>query len=427
MNDNELMNTATELLKQQQWKEAGTLFRQVWENENNAYSASRYLYCLRKGGYPSWSIKQGNKAFNQFPGNKYIKNELVWAYYDDGIKPEASKENLYQLIESAKIILSLQPDVLPKELTVFAVIKAAKQKEKWDIVLEWCNVIKPEDLSDESIPVDGDGRTGKSKKEQWFFAKVKSLIELELWKEARACALEAIKIYPREMNFYRFSALALANLGEEEKAILELQDILLKHREEWYIYQDLSDIYLRINQPETAIKFACQAALSPGEDKIKVTLYEKICQQSLLLGKLEMSAQHLELCKAIREREGWKVKDTLQQLQAEINQEITNQQSTFTKFEGDITKLNQICRKFWKEILYQDIPRYCGTIESLPPNQAHGWIIDDTGNRVFFLQKELPKFLRKEKQRVSFILQESYDRKRDRKSFKAADFQIQKP
>ena len=97
---------------------------------------------------------------------------------------------------------------------------------------------------------------------------------------------------------------------------------------------------------------------------IKVTLYEKICQQSLLLGKLEMSAQHLELSKAIREREGWKVKDTLQQLQAKINQEITNQQSTFTKFEGDITKLNQICRKFWKEILYQDIPRYCGTIES---------------------------------------------------------------
>lgn len=37
-----------------------------------------------------------------------------------------------------------------------------------------------------------DGNRGKSKKEQWFFAKVKSLIELELWKEARVCALEAI-------------------------------------------------------------------------------------------------------------------------------------------------------------------------------------------------------------------------------------------
>ncbi|MDB9520702.1 hypothetical protein PN480_01875 [Dolichospermum circinale CS-1225] len=304
-------------------------------------------------------------------------------------------------------------------------IKAAKQKEKWDIVLEWCNFINPEELNDEPIIVDGN--RGRSRKEQWFFAKVKSLIELELWKEARVCALEAIKFYPKEMNFYRFSALALANLGEEEKAILELKDILLKYREEWYIYQDLSDIYLRMNQPEIALKFACQAALSSsGEDKIKVTLYEKICQQSLLLGKLEISAQHLELCKAIREREGWKVKDTLQQLQVKINQEITKQQLTFTKFEGDITKLNQICRKYWKELLYQDIPRYCGTIESLPPNQSHGWIIDDHGNRVFFLQKELPKFLRKEKQRVSFILQESFDRKRDRKSVKAADFQILK-
>lgn len=87
MNDNELMNTANELLKQQQWKEAGTLFRQVWENENNAYAARCYLKCLRKAGYASASIKQGNKALNQFPGNKYIKNELVWAYYDDAIKP----------------------------------------------------------------------------------------------------------------------------------------------------------------------------------------------------------------------------------------------------------------------------------------------------------------------------------------------------
>ncbi len=88
------------------------------------------------------------------------------------------------------------------------------------------------------------------------------------------------------MNLYRFSALALANLGEEEKAILELKDILLKYREEWYIYQDLSDIYLRINQPETALNFACQAALSPGEDKIKVTLLglTQVSHQKSVLG-----------------------------------------------------------------------------------------------------------------------------------------------
>ncbi len=57
-------------------------------------------------------------------------------------------------------------------------IKAAKQKEKWDIVLEWCNLIKSEDLSDEPVLVDG--KMGKSKKEQWFFAKVKRVATLNI-------------------------------------------------------------------------------------------------------------------------------------------------------------------------------------------------------------------------------------------------------
>ena len=111
-------------------------------------------------------------------------------------------------------------------------------------------------------------------------------------------------------------------------------------------------------------------------------------------------------------------------LEVKIIQAFTRNKLTFVPSDKDINKLIQICRKSWQEILDQYIPRYFGTIDSLPPNQAHGWIISDEGNRIFFLQKELPLFLRKEKQRVSFILQDSYDRKRDRKSVKATDFRI---
>lgn len=307
-------------------------------------------------------------------------------------------------------------------MTVFAVIKIAKQKEEWATVLEWCNKLEPQTLNNE--PADINNKKGKSQREQWFFAKIKSLMELKLWKDAHFWALEAIKLYPKEMNFYRFSALALANQGQEQKAINEFNNILLKYREEWYILQDLSEIYLRVNEPEISLKFACQAALCPGDNKIKVSLYEKIAYQSLLLEKLEMSAQHLELCKAIRRREGWSVKANLQELEVKIIQAFTRNKLTFLPSDKDINKLIQICRKSWQEILDQYIPRYFGTIDSLPPNQAHGWIISDEGNRIFFLQKELPLFLRKEKQRVSFILQDSYDRKRDRKSVKATDFRI---
>jgi hypothetical protein len=67
MNENELINTASQLLKQEKWKDAGALFRQVWEKENNAYTASRYLHCLRKAGYPS-----ANFAPESFPQSIYI-------------------------------------------------------------------------------------------------------------------------------------------------------------------------------------------------------------------------------------------------------------------------------------------------------------------------------------------------------------------
>ena len=123
------MAIANSLLKQSQWQDAGSLFRQLWENSNDAYAASRYLYCLRKAGHPSSSIKQGTIALSQFPESVYIRRELVWAYYDVSIKPDEAKEKLSKLIESAERILTLQPDTMPKELTIFTVIKVAKQKE----------------------------------------------------------------------------------------------------------------------------------------------------------------------------------------------------------------------------------------------------------------------------------------------------------
>ncbi|NER06534.1 MAG: hypothetical protein F6K17_30115 [Okeania sp. SIO3C4] len=211
---NNLIEQAEQLLKQENFPEAGKIFRKFWEEENNSYAASRYLSCLRKAGYPGPAIKQGQKAKQQFPDNKYIKNELIWAYYDRDIKNFPEEEHINKLINSALNILNYQPDKLPKELTVMAVVKLAKQKDEWQTVSEWCDKLEPQMMDNTLI----NGK-GKSKQEQWFFAKVKSLIQLELWKEARSWALKATKFYPRETHFYRWAALALKGSGEVEKAI----------------------------------------------------------------------------------------------------------------------------------------------------------------------------------------------------------------
>lgn len=170
---NHLTTEAEQLLKQENYPAAGKLFRQVWEEEENNYAASCYLKCLRKAGYPGAAIKQGQKAQQQFPEDNYIKNELIWAYYDRDIKNFSEKEHINKLIKSAINILNYQPDKLPKELIVMAVIKLAKQQDEWQIVSEWCDKLQPQTIDNTKI----NGK-GKSKQEQWFFAKVKSLIEL---------------------------------------------------------------------------------------------------------------------------------------------------------------------------------------------------------------------------------------------------------
>lgn len=413
------MTIANDLVTHNKWQEAGTIFRELWESENNAYAASRYLYCLRKAGYPSAAIKRGKIALNQFPESVYIRRELVWAYYDYSIKPDEAKENLTQLIQAGKKILALQPDTMPKELTVFAIIKSAKQKEEWEIVSQWCDYLDPRLISAETLTT-GDYK-GKSKKEQWFFAKVRSLIELKQWKEARSWSLEASKNYPREIQFHRWSALALGYQGQEVKAIEEFQDLILKFREEWYILQDISELYSKINQPEIALKYACRAALSQGDEKLKVSLYESIAQQSLGLNKLEMAAMTLNLCKIIRQEEGWSIKQSLHQLESNIKQQFEAQQLIWkTDLSGQ--ELKKLCLKFWKNEVHSDQPRYYGIIDSLPADKKHGWILGDDGRRIFFLQRDLPRHLRQEKLKVSFLLEESWDRKRDQSSMKAVNF-----
>jgi tetratricopeptide (TPR) repeat protein len=420
-NNQDQMLIANDLLKQSRWKEAGSIFRQLWEKGNNAYAASLYLRCLRKAGYCEASIKQGKVALDQFPDNKYIKNELVWAYYDHLIKPEEAKENLTQLIKSAEKILSLQPEPMPKELTVFAVIKVAKQKEQWEIVSKWCDHLNSQTISTDTFST-GDHK-GKSKKEQWFFAKVKSLIELKQWKEARSWALAASSNYPMEIQFHRWSALALGYQGEEFKAIEEFQVLIIKFTEEWYILQDISELYSKINQPEMALHFACRSALSQGEDKLKVSLYESIAKQSLFLNKIEMAGSTLGLCKAVRQQEGWSIKPSLQQLEFNIRQKFEEQQLTW-KINLDLGELKKLCQKFWKNEVYSDQTRHYGVIDSLPPDKKHGWILRDDGNRIFFLQRELPPHLRKERLKVSFLLKKGWDRKKDRASDNAVEIRV---
>ncbi|WP_373478475.1 tetratricopeptide repeat protein [Geminocystis sp.] len=133
----ELLEKANSCLKQNNFPEAGKIFRQLWEIDNNAYCASRYIYCLRKAGYPSHGLSQGKKASSQFPDNIYIQRELVWIYYDI-IKIFNQENNLKDATKNFEEMLKLNPDSLPLELAVFSIVNLAKEKKEWEIILNIC-------------------------------------------------------------------------------------------------------------------------------------------------------------------------------------------------------------------------------------------------------------------------------------------------
>ncbi|MBR8829496.1 MAG: hypothetical protein DSM107014_16640 [Gomphosphaeria aponina SAG 52.96 = DSM 107014] len=415
-----IMERGNSFLKQNQFAEAGKLFRQLWEEGHNAYAASRYLYCLRKAGYPDAALIQGNKAHSEFTDNIYIQRELVWIHYEI-VKRSAEQENLRQVIESASKLLDLQPESLPLELTILTVIKLAKQKHQWQTVSDWCNKIQPSQLNDDTPLING--RKVKSKREQWYFAYIKSLIELNSWSKVHGLALEAINAYPREINFKRWYALALAYQGDVEKAIAKLEDIILKERQEWYLFQDLSDLFFKTNQTESGFRYGCKAALASGEDKAKVTLYQRLAEIALSLKKWEIAARHIQLSKLIRQQEGWGIKANFEELESNIRQKCQDNNIGWVDYSFD--ELKKICRQDWRKESYGGLPRQQGVIESLPEQKSFGWIRLENGEKIFFMQKELPKFLRKENIPVNFVLEKNWNHKKAEFSTKAVDIQAE--
>ena len=98
----ELIEKANIFLQQNNFPEAGKIFRQLWEEDNNAYCASRYLHCLRKAGYPSQGLTQGEKVSSQFPNNiaiiifmRYKEETQTHCYQKIGVPHYSDKRYIF--------------------------------------------------------------------------------------------------------------------------------------------------------------------------------------------------------------------------------------------------------------------------------------------------------------------------------------------
>src|SRR5690606_24797764 len=128
---------AENLRKNKQYSEASAQFQVLWEQRPSQYVGWRYAHCLRKMGLLDQALQVAQAAFDKYPDDKFTKSELGWVIYDKELKPAKDGSDLGRTIHFANKIAALNPDAFAIRLVALAVMKVAKSRKKWDVVLEW--------------------------------------------------------------------------------------------------------------------------------------------------------------------------------------------------------------------------------------------------------------------------------------------------
>jgi cold shock CspA family protein/thioredoxin-like negative regulator of GroEL len=348
----ELRAQAKQLYDAKQFAEAGELFRQLWEGEGDAFSGSRYALCLRKTARADEALVVAQAVAEKYPDDIYVRREVVWALYEAEFKPARDRNDLDALVRAGQQIVDLTDEELPIRLVCFAIVDLAKEKTKWPLVSAWCDRLDPQKLSPESREMNG--RRVMSEREQWYFAKIKSLVELKRWEEARTLAREALTTFPRQRDFARWSAQALAGQGHVTEAIAELESLARTRQPEWYLLNDLAELQHRAGQTEDAYRTACRAALAFGEDKAKVDLFTLIGRIALDLHRFDVAARHLKLTQLVRTREGWSVPGEVVYLENRVRAAAKQAGETLGDLPDELSKLRALCRRDWEEAVPAD-------------------------------------------------------------------------
>ena len=410
---------AEKLFKEGKFREAGTLYHHLSDETNNTWYTSRYLQCLRKAGYPTSAVTFGKQKLQMHPQDVWIRRELIWALYYANIKPYADSEDLLRLVQAAEEVLAFEPEPLPLKRIVIPVIRLAKQRNKWDLVRKWCDFLNPDSLEDQPRKIAG--RLGKSERESWYFAKVKALLEMQQWEDALSSASQAATSYPREINFRRWAALALAGKGDIAEAIHLLQNIILKDRSEWFLLQDLCELHLQNKDLDAALRNGCRAALDCHDDMMKVSLYLLLATTGFHMFQNEFAFRHLILAKTIRERKGWSIPGNMQTLEGVIRSRFNDEKITLPMIPESVREQVFACTKLWREAAYVGLPRQSGVVDFSPGDRAFDWIQVEDGQRIFVLRNDLPPAARTKGVFVNFAMEPSFDRKRQHSTVRAVN------
>jgi tetratricopeptide (TPR) repeat protein/cold shock CspA family protein len=424
-NDVPTYDTAEVLRNQKKYVEAAGQFSLLWKQKPIAMFGQRYAFCLRKMNNVEEAEAILKEVLEKFPDDKYAKSELGWVLYDKELKPAKEESDLGKTLHFANEIVKLNPDLFAVRLVAMAVMKVAKGKKKWDVMLEWSNKLSPTDLSSEARMFDG--KRGMSERETWYVGRAKALLELGQFDKARIFAQQGIVEFPDELFLARTAALALARNGKLDEGAEELRKLLNHRRADWYVKADLADVEFSRGNRAEAFRIMSDAVSNSQDDEYKLGCFVILGKIALEMDKLEIAAEHVALAKAVRTANNWSISPDLAQLEQNVTKAFKDANEPFPSLPSDVKELSKICHQRWREGASEALEFIKGTLKPIDPEKKFAFIKPDNGKEdVFVLLRNIPKNCTKEGARLEFVLEKSFDQKKNRESTQAVKVRCSK-
>lgn len=360
--------------------------------------------------------------------NHLCKHNYMWSLYRYRINKRDAFDStsIEQTNRDVEYIISnLKNDVLLYQMAVLSVLKHYEQKEvsEPEVMDKWLDKLDPELLTNDPNHYKVKGKKEiiyPGNKETWYVLKTKVSYELGNYKtciKVSDTALEKLSTFQNNNDIWlkRRMALSYEALGENEQALNILIGIS-KGREEWFLFEDIGNLYRKTNEKNNTLNNYIKALLNQGIDNYKVELISKIAD---FVKHSNNKAYKLFMEFAIK----IKLMEKLEMNQAEndylqVNREKINRQ------EYKLMKVN--VKKMAEDFQLAGQERHEGFVLKLLENGNSGFIKDDKDSYFFKFKSLKNAQYVVEGREVTFNTQESYDQKRNKTSIVAVNIVLKK-
>jgi tetratricopeptide (TPR) repeat protein len=435
-NFNKQKERASDLRKENQYGEALTIYRKLWDENPDRFDewdTWSYAKSAQRCEEHDEASRIARHCYNEWPEFDMGRQVLAWSHYYRFFRSSSDEEvytNSHWKAANEVITLCEEEDRYSKYnpfvRIIFSIVQHLENQSSTIANgrkrLKWLDHINPDKLSTQSEVYQdssGERRVQASDLEQWYSHMSKALLSAERFKECIERSEEGIERVPQlhydnEVWFKARAAKAKFEMEQYEDALADFKFAALRNSR-WHLFKEIALVAYHMGKYDEALRNAAEAALDRSDPlHFKWELFLLMAMILRQQKKADVAKKHAHLSARIRDNQGWRIAGRKRKL--------------FEEFEVDPeegpppNEIESVLRSYWKEWVSEMLPEHNGEVDWIHDEEPFGFVKSDKlKDSVYFSKSSL---VEKENQyaegtKVSFRVKDSYDNKKDRMSKEA--------